>query len=281
MKIISWNVNGIRACARKGFADFLAKYKPDIVCLQEIKIDDKSIDKEKIKNFNNESAKSLESGGNQWLDFNDYDEYWNPAKRPGYSGTAILVKSQKSLKSRVFKVQSIVDGFGIDEFDSEGRIQALEFQKFYLLNIYFPNSNHELSRLSYKERFNEAFLKYAKKLEKKKPVIACGDFNVAYQEIDLKNPKPNIGNAGFTIEEREWMDKFLKAGFVDVFRDKYPEKVQYSWWSYRFNARARNIGWRIDYFLASAKLVKYIDDIAILDSTIGSDHAPVELRIFE
>ena len=196
---------------RKGFMDFLASSKPDVVCLQEIKI--------------NEAARIKEN-----FDFKGYDEYWNSAERPGYSGTAILVKSQKSIKS---KVVDVMNGLGIEEFDCEGRLQTLEFDKFYLLNIYFPNANGELSRLDYKEKFNEAFLKYVKKLEKKKPVIATGDFNVAHQEIDLKNPKPNVGNAGFTDEEREWMDKFLASGLVDVFREKYPEKIQYSWWSYR------------------------------------------------
>lgn len=276
MKIITWNINGIRACVRKGFADFLAHEKPDIICLQEIKIDEKAIAKEKIKYFDKKSVKSGVSGDNQWSDFDGYDEYWNSAQRPGYSGTATLIRVGTGHCPVLI---NSTNGLGIQEFDIEGRLQTLEFDKFYLLNIYFPNSNGELSRLGYKEKFNEAFLKYAKKLEKKKPVIATGDFNVAHQEIDLKNPKPNIGNAGFTDEEREWMDKFIKAGFVDVFRKKYPEKVQYSWWSYRFNARARNIGWRIDYFLASAKLMKYIDDIIIMDKVLGSDHAPIKLLI--
>ena len=315
MKIITWNVNGIRACLRKGFADFLVEYQPDIVCLQEIKISDKAILKEKF-------------------DFKNYKEYWNPAQRPGYSGTAVLIakssrqnnfynshsssrqlcpknsskyldtlqnflnKSDVNLNATCksyfvanpndklqitneLQIINCTNGFGIEEFDCEGRVQTLEFAQFYLVNLYFPNSNHELSRLEYKERFNAAFLKHIQKLEKKKPVIACGDFNVAHQEIDLKNPKSNIGNAGFTDEEREWMDKFMKAGFVDIFRKMYPEKIQYSWWSYRFNARARNIGWRIDYFLVSDKLVNSVDSISILDQVIGSDHAPVLLRAWK
>ena len=249
MKLISWNVNGIRAAVRGGFVGFLENEKPDILGLQEIKITDKARVKE---NF----------------DFKDYQEFWNPAERAGYSGTAILVREG-------IKILEISYGFGIEEFDKEGRVQTAEFEKFYFVNIYFPNANHELSRLEYKLRFNDAFQEYIEKLEKKKPVIMCGDFNVAHEEIDIKNAKPNIGNAGFTYEERRWIGQFLKAGFIDTFRFLNGNKIQYSWWSYMFQARARNVGWRIDYFVVSKKLAKNIKTAFILDQIKGSDHAPV------
>ncbi len=258
MKIYSWNVNGIRAAIRNGFLAFLVKEKPDILCLQEIKISEKDIIK-------------------QEFDFKNYKEFWNPAERPGYSGTAVFVNPSLSLP--LVRGGNTVNGFGVKEFDVEGRAQTLEFKRFYLVNIYFPNANHELSRLDYKLHFNNALSKYLKKLQKIKPIIICGDFNVAHQEIDLANPKNNVGNSGFTYEEREWMDKFLKAGFVDAFRHLYPERVQYSWWSYRFSARARNIGWRIDYFCVSAKMLKYIKDSFILDKITGSDHCPVGIKL--
>ncbi|MEK7098098.1 MAG: exodeoxyribonuclease III [Patescibacteria group bacterium] len=252
MKLISWNVNGIRAAVRGGFAGFLESEKPDILGLQEIKITHAAREKEKF-------------------DFKYYEEFWNPAERPGYSGTAILVHRDAIQHMS----GGIINGIGVPEFDKEGRVQTAEFEKFYFVNIYFPNANHELSRLDYKLRFNEALLKYAKKLEKRKPVIMCGDFNVAHAEIDIKNAKANIGNAGFTYEERGWMDKFLKAGFVDTFRSLNKNKIQYSWWSYMFRARERNIGWRIDYFLVSKKITKNIKNAFILDQVKGSDHAPV------
>lgn len=254
MKIISWNVNGIRAILKNNFLDFLKTENPDILCLQETKIAHKDIYKEKF-------------------DFPNYEEYWNPAERPGYSGTVILVKSKK------LKVESIQNGIRIKKFDQEGRTQILEIDKFYLVNAYFPNANHELSRLDYKLEFNRELLKYLKKLEKKKPVIICGDFNVAHEEIDLARPKDNEGRAGFTHEEREWMSKFLKNGFVDVFRNFYPNKIQYTWWSYRTAARKRNIGWRIDYFCVSSKILKDIKKIKILDKTEGSDHCPISLDL--
>lgn len=263
MKILSWNVNGIRAAIKKGFQDFLKKEKPDILCLQEIKI--------------SESTRKDEQ-----FDFPNYNEYWNSAERPGYSGTALLVKSKK------LNVESIHNGFGVDEFDKEGRVQTLDLgspflrgKGFYLVNVYFPNANHELSRLQYKLEFNNILLKHLKKLEKKKPVIVCGDFNVAHQEIDLARPKDNVGNPGFTYEEREWMDKFLQAGFIDTFRHQHPKKQEYSWWSYRFNARARNIGWRIDYFCVSAKIVKNVKKSFILNNVLGSDHCPVGIDILD
>jgi exodeoxyribonuclease-3 len=254
MKIISWNVNGIRAVAKKGFIAFLRAAKPDILCLQEIKISDSA---------RNETE----------FDFAGYTEYWNCAERPGYSGTAILVRAGLG------GVAGVKNGFGLKKFDAEGRVQTLETAKFYLLNIYFPNANRELSRLPYRLEFNEALLKYIKKLEKVKPVIVTGDFNVAHQEIDLARPTENEGNAGFTKEERSWMVKFLKSGFIDTFRALNGDKIQYSWWTWRALARERNVGWRIDYFCVSAKLKRTLKKAYILDQVTGSDHAPVGLEI--
>lgn len=243
LKICSWNVNGIRACVRNGFIEWLKEEKPDIVGLQEIKISDE--------------AKAQEE-----FDFAGYNEYWHHAKRPGYSGTAVLSKIEPI---------SIQRG----DWDDEGRVITLEFEKFYFVNTYFPNSQPELARLDYKQEFNKKWLAYVKKLEKNKPVIVCGDFNVAREEIDLARPKENIGNAGFTKEERVWADKFIKQGLIDTFRLINQDKVQYSWWSYRMGARARNIGWRIDYFLVSDRLKKVIKDAFIRDEVLGSDHAPI------
>ncbi|MFA4942664.1 MAG: exodeoxyribonuclease III [Patescibacteria group bacterium] len=255
MKIISWNVNGLRAIIRKGaLNDFLAEFKPDIICLQEIKISESKLEKENIV-------------------FPGYTLFGNGARREGYSGTAIIIRNPlvKNLK--------IKTGIGIDEFDHEGRIQVLELKKFFLLNIYFPNSNHELSRLKYKEKFNEAILKYYQKLDKKKPVIITGDFNVAHEAIDLARPKDNEHNAGYTPEERFWMSKFLASKLVDTFRDLNGQKIQYTWWSFRFNVRAKNIGWRIDYFLVSSRIKKNVKKAYILDKILGSDHCPVGLEI--
>ncbi|MCX6793181.1 MAG: exodeoxyribonuclease III [Candidatus Falkowbacteria bacterium] len=251
MKLISWNVNGIRACVRNGFTDFLHSYKPDIMGLQEIKIDDVS-----------RAAHDF--------DFRDYKEVWNPAKKPGYSGTATLSKEAPL---------SYKAGIGIEKFDNEGRIQTTEFKKFYFINAYFPNAQPELVRLDYKEAFNEAILKHVKKLEKKKPVIITGDFNVAMEEIDLARPKENIGSPGFSNEERYWGREFLKAGLVDTFRSLQPDTKQYSWWSYRAMARERNVGWRIDYFLVSAKIMGNVKQAFILDKVKGSDHCPVGIEI--
>jgi exodeoxyribonuclease-3 len=251
MKLISWNVNGIRACVRNGFIESVKKMKPDLLGLQEIKIDHASRLKEEF-------------------DFKGYEEEWNPALRPGYSGTAILSR---------MKPISIKSGIGISEFDDEGRIQIFELPKFYFINTYFPNSQPTLARLDYKSRFNKALLVHIKKLEKKKPVIICGDFNVAREELDLARPKENQGMAGFTDEERKWGRKYLEAGLVDTFRQLHPEKVQYSWWTYRFGARSRNVGWRIDYFMVSAKLSKYVKKAFILDQVMGSDHCPVGIEI--
>ncbi len=253
MKIISWNVNGIRAITKKGFIDFLNKENPDILALQEVKISD---DKKSLEEF----------------DFANYEEFWNCAKRPGYSGTLILYKKNIA----VIKEER---GLSIEKFDIEGRVQTLELKNFYFVNTYFPNSNNELSRLDYKLEFNKELEKYLKKLEKKKPVILTGDLNVAHEEIDLARPKENIGNPGFTHEERVWMNSFLKNGFVDTFRYLHPNKIKYSWWSFRAGARARNVGWRIDYFCVSKKLIKKVERADILDQVAGSDHAPVVLEI--
>ncbi len=253
MKIISWNVNGIRAVAKKGLSDFLKKEKPDILCLQETKISD---------------AKREEHE----FDFTDYNELWHSAHRPGYSGVLTLVKKSTKVLNYETKI-------GVKKIDEEGRIIILELEKFFLVNAYFPNANHELSRLDYKIEFNDTLLDHVKKIEKRKPVIICGDFNVAHQEIDIARPKDNVGNAGFTPEERVWMTKFLGQGFVDTFRYKYPNKIQYSWWSYRFNARAKNIGWRIDYFCVSKKLATKVEKAYILNEVYGSDHCPVGIEI--
>ncbi len=243
LKIYSWNVNGIRAAVKNGFVEWLKEEKPDIVGLQEIKINDVARAKEEF-------------------DFAGYNEYWHHAKRPGYSGTAVLSKIEPISVSR-------------GDWDDEGRVITLEFEKFYFVNCYFPNSQHELARLDFKEEFNKKWLAYIKKLEEKKPVVTCGDFNVAHQEIDLARPKDNVGNPGFTNEERAWADKFLQHGLIDTYRLINGDKVQYSWWSYRMAARARNIGWRIDYFLVSEKLKKNIKDAFIHDTQMGSDHCPV------
>lgn len=249
LTLMSWNVNGIRAVVKKGFTDFLQEYRPDILGLQEIKISHAA--REKVE-----------------FDFAHYDEYWNPAKRPGYSGTATL--------SSVTPVSSTTQGIAGDE---EGRVQTLEFEKFYFLNCYFPNANHELSRLDFKEDFNKKFLAYVTRLEKKKPVVVCGDFNVAHHEIDLARPKENVGEPGFTKEERAWADQFVKHGLVDTFRYLHPTKVQYSWWSYRALARERNVGWRIDYFFVSKSFMKHVERAFILDEVMGSDHCPVGITI--
>lgn len=254
MKLISWNVNGIRAVAKKGLSGFLREAKPDILCLQEIKISHAAREETEF-------------------DFAGYTEYWNPAERPGYSGTATLVRAGCK------DILGVENGIGVKKFDIEGRTQVLELKNFYLLNVYFPNSNHELTRLGYKLEFNEALLKHIKRLEKKKPVVITGDYNVAHQPIDLARPKENEGSPGYTKEERNWFTKFLAAGFIDTFRILNGDKIQYSWWSFRAGARARNVGWRIDYFCTSAKLKKQLKKAYILDKVTGSDHAPVGLEI--
>lgn len=250
MKLISWNVNGIRACVSHGFSDVLTRLNPDVLGLQEIKIDDLARAKHDF-------------------DFAKYEEYWNPAERKGYSGTAILSKSPIT----------VINGFGYPEFDSEGRVQIADLGGFWFINAYFPNSQHELSRIDYKCRFNETLLKYLKKLESTKPIIIAGDFNVAREEIDLARPKENVGNPGFSDQERYWADKYLEAGLADTYRELHGNKIRYSWWSYRANARAKNIGWRIDYFLVSRSLLPRITSADIFDTVAGSDHAPIGMEI--
>ncbi len=247
MKLISWNVNGIRACVGKGFLDYFKEADADIFCIQETKM----------------QAGQLE------LDLEGYEQYWNYAQRKGYSGTAIFTKK---------KPLSVSYGIGIEEHDTEGRVITLEFEDFYMITVYTPNSQNELARLDYRMEWEDAFLSYLKKLEENKPVIVCGDLNVAHQEIDLKNPKTNHKNAGFTDEERGKFQTLLDNGFIDTFRYFYPDQTGiYSWWSYRFQARAKNAGWRIDYFLVSDSLKDRLTDAKIHTDVMGSDHCPVEL----
>lgn len=254
MKIISWNVNGIRAVLKKNFLDFLESEKPDFLCVQEVKIA--------------ENTKDLAK-----LEFPGYRDYWNCATRPGYSGTAIFVKND------VAEPLNIINGFGEEIFDTEGRTQIMELADFYLVNCYFPNANSELSRLSYKLEYNEKLQKYLKQLEKNKPVVICGDFNVAHREIDLARPKSNVGSPGFTPEECAWMTSFLNDGFIDTYRAINGDKIQYTWWSYRAGARERNVGWRIDYFCVSEKIINEIKKASILDQIKGSDHCPVVIEL--
>ena len=247
MKLISWNVNGIRACVGKGFLDYFKEADADVFCIQETKM----------------QAGQLE------LDLEGYEQYWNYAQRKGYSGTAIFTKK---------KPLSVSYGIGIEEHDTEGRVITLEFEDFYMITVYTPNSQNELARLDYRMEWEDAFLSYIKKLEENKPVIICGDLNVAHQEIDLKNPKTNRKNAGFTDEERGKFQTLLDNGFIDTFRYFYPDQTGiYSWWSYRFQARAKNAGWRIDYFLVSDSLKDRLTDAKIHTDVMGSDHCPVEL----
>lgn len=249
MKLISWNVNGIRACINKGFKDFFNEIDADIFCIQEIKCQKDQID----------------------LEFEGYTSYWNSAEKKGYSGTAIFTK-QKPI--------SVTYGIGIEEHDKEGRVITLEFEKFYMINIYTPNSKRELERLEYRQIWEDEIRKYMLKLSENKPVIMCGDLNVAHKEIDLKNPKTNRHNAGFTDEERNKMTELLDAGFVDTFRFLYPDKENaYSWWSYMGHAREKNVGWRIDYFIVSKSIENCIKEAKIHSEILGSDHCPVELEI--
>ena len=249
MKLISWNVNGIRAVLKKGFLDFVEKEKPDVLCLQEIKAHPEQVD-------------AILEGYKH--------HYWNPAQRNGYSGTAIFSKE---------KILSFQNGIGIKEYDDEGRVLTVELNDFYLVDVYNPNSKRGLTRLEYRRKWNKALLNYLKKLEGKKPVIACGDFNVAHKEIDIANPSINHDSPGFTDEEREDFDSLLNTGFVDTFRefDKSPGK--YTWWTYMFHAREKNIGWRIDYFIASKALMSRIKNSFILPKVMGSDHCPIVLEL--
>ena len=249
MKLISWNVNGIRACVQKGFLDFFKEVDADIFCIQESKMQEGQLE----------------------LELEGYHQYWNYAEKKGYSGTAIFTKQEPI---------SVQYGIGIEEHDHEGRVITLEFEDFYMVTVYTPNSQDGLKRLDYRMQWETDFLAYLKKLEEKKGVIFCGDLNVAHQEIDLKNPKTNRKNAGFTDEERAKFGEVLKAGFIDTFRNFYPDvKDVYSWWSYRFSARAKNAGWRIDYFCVSECLKDRLEDAKILTDVLGSDHCPVQLDL--
>ena len=249
MKLISWNVNGIRACVGKNFMEFFHEIDADIFCLQETKLQENQID----------------------LKLDGYHQYWNYAKKKGYSGTAIFTKKEPV---------SVTYGINIEEHDQEGRVITLEFEDFYMVTVYTPNSQNELKRLDYRMKWEDDFRAYLKSLDKIKPVIVCGDLNVAHKEIDLKNPKTNRKNAGFTDEERNKFIELLNEGFIDTFRYFYPDKENiYSWWSYRFKAREKNAGWRIDYFCASEKLKDRLVSAKIHTEVLGSDHCPVELII--
>ena len=250
MKLISWNVNGIRACVNKGFEEFFKQIDADIFCIQETKC----------------------QPGQIALEFESYISYWNSAEKKGYSGTAIFTK-QKPINAQY--------GIGIEEHDKEGRVITLEYENFYMVNIYTPNSKRELERLDYRQIWEDEIRKYILNLNNKKPVIMCGDLNVAHNEIDLKNPKTNKGNAGFTNEERNKMTELLNSGFIDTYRYLYPKKEgAYSWWSYMGRAREKNVGWRIDYFIVSESIKDKIKEATIYPEVMGSDHCPVGLEIF-
>lgn len=246
MKCISWNVNGLRACAGKGFAEVFKALDADFFCLQETKMQAGQLD----------------------LSFEGYQSYWNYAEKKGYSGTAIFTRHQPL---------SVSYGIGIEEHDHEGRVITLEMPNFYMVTVYTPNSQDGLRRLDYRMQWEDDFQAYLHRLDQHKPVVVCGDMNVAHQEIDLKNPKTNTRNAGFTDEERAKMTQLLGSGFVDTFRYLHPEEIQYSWWSYRFKAREKNVGWRIDYFLVSERLASRLQSASIHTEIMGSDHCPVEV----
>ena len=253
MKLVSWNVNGLRAVITKGFEEFFKEINADIFCIQETKMQEEQID-DKIKEI-----------------FKEYNCYWNSAEKKGYSGTAVFSK---------VKPINVTYGIGIEEHDKEGRVITLEFEKFYLVNCYTPNSKRELERLDYRMIWEDEFRKYLLKLNETKPVVMCGDLNVAHEEIDLKNPKTNRRNAGFTDEERNKMTELLNSGFTDTFRYLYPDKTDmYSWWSYMFKAREKNAGWRIDYFIVSKSVEERIKESYIFSDVMGSDHCPVGLDL--
>ena len=250
MKMISWNVNGIRAAIKNGFLDTFADIDPDILCIQEARVH-----KDQVS-----------------IDLPEYKKYWNSAEKKGYSGTAVFSKIEP---------RSVSYGLGIPDHDNEGRVITLEFNDFYLVNVYTPNSQHDLVRLEYRQSWDRDFLVMVKRLEATKPVVFCGDLNVAHKEIDLKNPKANERNPGFTIEERTGFDKYIEGGFIDTFREFNQEPDNYTWWSYRFNSRGRNIGWRIDYFCISASLRSRLKDAFILKEVMGSDHCPIGIILSE
>lgn len=253
MKLVSWNVNGLRAVITKGFEEFFKEINADIFCIQETKMQEEQID-DKIKEI-----------------FKEYNCYWNSAEKKGYSGTAVFSK---------VKPINVTYGIEIEEHDKEGRVITLEFEKFYLVNCYTPNSKRELERLDYRMIWEDEFRKYLLKLNETKPVVMCGDLNVAHEEIDLKNPKTNRRNAGFTDEERNKMTELLNSGFTDTFRYLYPDKTgMYSWWSYMFKAREKNAGWRIDYFIVSKSVEEKIKESYIFSDVMGSDHCPVGLDL--
>jgi exodeoxyribonuclease-3 len=248
MKFVSWNVNGLRACEGKGFSDVFRQLDADMFCLQETKMQPGQLD----------------------LAFDGYESYWNSADKRGYSGTAIFTRH---------KPLAVTMGMGVDEHDHEGRVITMEMPQFFLVTVYTPNSQDGLKRLDYRMTWDDVFRNYLLQLDKKKPVVVCGDMNVAHEEIDIKNPKSNRRNAGFTDEEREKFSVLLDAGFTDTFRFTHPGEVKYSWWSYRFHAREKNAGWRIDYFLTSNSLRPSITDAKIHTDIMGSDHCPVELEL--
>ena len=250
MRLISWNVNGLRACEGKGFSEVFKSLDADFFCLQETKMHAGQLD----------------------LQFEGYESYWNYADKKGYSGTAVFTR---------LKPLKVTYGIGIDEHDHEGRVITLEMDTFFLVTVYVPNSQDELKRLDYRMRWEDDFLSYIKRLDAIKPVIVCGDLNVAHKEIDLKNPKTNRRNPGFTDEEREKFSQWLDSGFTDTFRFLYPEQVTYSWWAYRVRAREKNTGWRIDYFVVSSRMNDQIADAKIHTEIMGSDHCPVELELQE
>ncbi len=250
LTIISWNVNGIRACINKGMLDWIKNYKPDILCIQETKAQPQQL--------------SLV------FDLPAYQSFWHSAEKKGYSGVLTLTKEAPL---------STKKNFMIPEFDNEGRVLQLEYENFFLINLYFPNAQRGLKRIDYKLQFNKSLLKYIEKLKRTKPIILCGDFNVAHKEIDLKNPKTNKENAGFSIKEREFFTELLQKGYIDTFRMFNKEPDQYSWWTYRNNARQRNIGWRIDYFVVTENLRENVRDAFILQDVFGSDHAPVGIKL--
>jgi len=250
MRLISWNVNGIRAVIKKGFYDFMEEFNPDIICIQETKAHKDQVNLE--------------------LDKYPY-KFWNSAQKKGYSGTAIFSKVEPIQESY---------GLGIEKHDNEGRVITLEFKSYFLVTVYTPNSKRDLSRLNYRSKeWDRDFLKYLKKLDKNKPVVFCGDLNVAHNEIDLKNPKTNHKNAGFTDEERNGFTNYIKSGFIDTFRKFNEDGGHYTWWSYMFQARKKDIGWRIDYFCVSDRLIKLVSDSKILKYVLGSDHCPVMIEI--
>jgi exodeoxyribonuclease III len=249
MKLISWNVNGLRACVQKGFLDYFNEADADIFCLQETKLQEGQLN----------------------LELKGYNQYWNYAEKKGYSGTAVFSK---------LKPLDVIYGIDKDEHNKEGRVITLEFEDFYLVNVYTPNSQNELARLGYRMTWEDEFRAHIKALDSRKPLILCGDLNVAHKEIDLKNPKTNVKNAGFTPEERGKFTELLGSGFVDTFRHFYPDREGiYSWWSYRFNARANNAGWRIDYFVISERIKDKLKNAEIHCGVLGSDHCPVSLEI--